>query len=315
MLSIVIPSHVRADLLRRCLASVTKHAPPGSEVIVVDDGSPRGCVSRVAESYPAVRVVRLARRGGFSVAANAGIQAARNAIVELLNDDTEVTAGWANAALAHFADPPVAAVAPLVLCWPDESRIDSAGDSYYLGGVARKRAHGKPVSYADSKPRRVFGASASSAFYRRSALLQVGGFPESFGAYFEDVDLAFRLQRAGYQAIFEPSSRVRHRVSASYGTRDRRVLEQQSCNEERVFWRNLPARALWRALPRHLAVLAAKAWLRCEEGTLAPFLCGRLRILGEVPALWRHRRQVRALGTTAHVEEWCVDSRYYPAGS
>ena len=49
------------------------------------------------------------------VAANAGVRTATADVVELLNDDTEVTAGWAEAALAHFDDARVAAVAPLVL--------------------------------------------------------------------------------------------------------------------------------------------------------------------------------------------------------
>src|SRR5262249_60016595 len=126
---------------------------------------------------------------------------------------------------------------------------------------------------------RVFGASAAAAFYRRSAVLRVGAFPESFGAYFEDVDLAFRLHRAGYQAVFEPAARVWHHGSASY-RRSRGLEAQQSCNEERVFWRNLPGPVLLRALPRHGLVLAAKAWRRWREGEPMPLLRGRLRRLG-----------------------------------
>src|SRR5438094_656519 len=136
MLSIIIPSHNRADLLRHCLASVTAHAPPGTEVIVVDDASPEATVSTAASEFGGVRVIRLARRAGFAAAANAGIVAVNHAIVELLNDDTEVTAGWADAALGRFDDPAVAAVAPLVLYWPGGRVVDSAGDRYYLGGVA-----------------------------------------------------------------------------------------------------------------------------------------------------------------------------------
>ncbi|HYT94794.1 MAG TPA: glycosyltransferase family 2 protein [Gemmataceae bacterium] len=310
-LSIVIPSHDRMDLLRLCLASVTRYAPAGAEVLVVDDASPAEAVSAVAAEF-GVRSLRQLRRGGFCAAVNAGLRAAAGAVVELLNDDTEVTAGWAEAALAHFADESVAAVAPLVLYWPDGERVDSAGDRYYLGGVATKRGHGERLSDEYLQPRAVFGASGSSAFYRRKALLQVGDFPETFGAYFEDVDVAFRLQRAGYRAVYEPAARVLHRVSASYGSRPRRrLVEQQSCNEERVFWRNIPGRALARALPRHLAVLAAKAWRRWREGTLAPFLCGRLRLLAEVPALLRHRRQLRALGTADDVADWQVEERYW----
>ncbi len=154
----------------------------------------------------------------------------------------------------------------------------------------------------------MFGASASSAFYRRDLVLSVGAFPERFGAYFEDVDLAFRLHRAGGTIFYEPASRVYHRGGSSYGRPGRRLVEQQSCNEERVFWRNLPGRDLIRALPRHLAVLAAKAVRRCHEGTLIPWACGRLRAWSEVVACRRHEKRLPPLGSGGaaswHVRRW-----------
>lgn len=321
-LSIVIPSHNRPDLLRTCLTSVIRHAPPGTEVLVVDDGSEAAIVSRTAAAHPGVRTLRLPRQRGFCVAANAGIQAASHPVIELLNDDAEVTAGWAAAALAHFDDPSVAAVAPLVLQAPlapssvggEEGKpssarvtIDSAGDRYFIGGVAGKRGHGQRLGSFPLRARRVFGASASSAFYRHEVLLRVGAFPEEFGAYFEDVDLAFRLHRAGYAVTFEPTSCVLHRMGASH-RRHRRLLEQQSRNEELVFWRNLPGAALWRALPLHIAVLLGKAWLRGGEDGLVPFVLGRLRVLGELPALLRHRRWLRSLGAGTDLNRWGVDS-------
>jgi GT2 family glycosyltransferase len=264
-----------------------------------------------------VKVVRRPRAGGFCAAANAGVAAATGAVVELLNDDAEVTEGWAEAAVARFAEERVAAVAPLVLQNDPARRsrglpplIDSAGDEYDPGGFARKRWHGRKWAVgsgqwaevaAGSKEQGatellpsslfsahcplpaahpVWGASACAAFYRREALLAAGGFPEHFGAYFEDVDLSFRLRRLGSEIIFEPRSVVWHRVSASYGrVPSRRTLERQSCNEERVFWRNTRGRYLARALPRHAAVLAGKALLRSQEGTLLPWLMGRLRAL------------------------------------
>jgi GT2 family glycosyltransferase len=325
ILSVIIPSHSRIDLLVLCLRSVIRFAPPGTEVVVVDDGSPGGVVSATASTFPGVRVVCLPRRAGFCAAANAGVAAAAAAVVELLNDDAEVSAGWAEAALRWFADPRIGAVAPLVL-QNDPARltrglpplIDSAGDEYDPGGFARKRGHGaawspsprwgeglgvrgetsipplarpphprplSPLGRGGKKagdcvqmPGPVWGASASAAFYRRSALLAAGGFPEHFGAYFEDVDLSFRLRRLGFEVWYDPAAVVWHRVSASYGKRPgRRVLEQQSCNEERVFWRNVRGRDRLRHLPRHAAVLAGKALRRLGEGTLVPWAVGRLR--------------------------------------
>ena len=105
MLSVVIPSQQRTDLVGACLAAVTRHAPAGTEVIVVDDASRGGQVGKVAGGFAGFKVLRLLRCSGFCVAANAGIRASTGEIVELLNDDTEVQAGWADAALSRFADP------------------------------------------------------------------------------------------------------------------------------------------------------------------------------------------------------------------
>jgi GT2 family glycosyltransferase len=159
-------------------------------------------------------------------------------------------------------------------------------------------------------PRPVFGASASSAFYRRQVILDLGGFPESFGAYFEDVDLSFRLRWAGWQIVHEPASRVWHRVSASHGKTGWRLLAQQSRNEERVFWRNMPRDLLGRAVPLHLGVLLAKAWRRLKAGELLPFLWGRLSVLMEVPSLRRHRRITHQLG---HAQTVCeaIEPQYW----
>jgi GT2 family glycosyltransferase len=312
-LSIVIPSHNRADLLRLCLASVARHAPAGTEILVVDDASPGGRVTETAAAF-GVRVLRLDRRGGFCVAANAGLRAASAAVVELLNDDTEVSPGWADAALEHFKDDSIGAVAPLVLCGPPATEpppVDSAGDRYFVGGVAGKRGRSRPLGPEFLQGGDVFGASASSAFYRRDLVLKVGGFPEQFGAYFEDVDLSFRLHRAGARVYYEPRSRVWHRVSASYGPPAADLLELQSRNEELVFWRNLPATRLLRALPLHLAVVAAKAWCRWREGRLLPFLRGRLRALGQATDVLRHRREMRTLSISPDDQTWGIEPHFW----
>ncbi len=293
-LTLVIPSHNRADLLAACLASVQRHAPADTQVIVVDDASPNGIIRDCAEQAPGVEILRLEDQSGFCVAANAGIAAARAPLVEVLNDDTEVCGGWAEAALAAFADPVVAAVTPLVLRWPGvdvgTAIVDSAGDDYHVGGFASKRAHGHTLAPEHLRPCDVFGASGSSAFYRRDVLLAVGAFPPSFGAYFEDVDLSFRLHRAGYRVRFEPRSRVLHHVSSSYQPSPE-LLERQSRNEELVWWRNLPKRQLLAALPLHALVLAAKAWRRWRHGELGPFVRGRFSAWQKLPAVFEDRRR------------------------
>jgi len=295
-LSVVIPSRSRADLLCQCLTSVREHAPVGTEVIVVDDASQRGVISQIAREFTSVRVLRTEKSRGFSAAVNLGIRHARAAIVEVLNDDTEVEHGWADAVLRLFHErPQVVAIAPLVIRFDSTCalpRIDSAGDRYHLGGFAQKRGNGALLADRPLQTEEVFGASGSSAFFRRDALERIGFFPESFGSYFEDVDVSFRLRRMGGKILFVPESRVWHHVHASFGRPDRRLLEQQSRNEELVFWRNMPARLLPQAIPWHLAVLAAKGLRRWREGKLLSFLVGRLRAFSEFASVLRHRKSL-----------------------
>jgi GT2 family glycosyltransferase len=293
-LSIVVPSHNRPDLLLACLRSVRRHMPPGTRLLVVDDGSEGAAVSRVAEEFGAA-ALRLSRRRGYCVAANAGVALAQTDVVELLNDDTEVTAGWADAALARFADPRVVAVTPLVLRAGEPDVVDSAGDEYGLFGIARKRGHGERLGPAHLAAGPVFGASGSSSFFRREAFLRAGGLPEEFGAYFDDIDLSFRLRRAGGQVWYEPTSRVYHHVSASHGEPRGDLLAMQSRNEEWVWWRNLEGWQLLLGMPGHAAVLAGKALLRLREGRLGPWLRGRLAAWGSLRAVIDHRRRLAAL--------------------
>lgn len=290
-LSIVIPSRHRVDLLRACLESVAAYAPNGTQILVVDDGSEGAVVSQLAKRFRDVESIRLKTSAGFCVAANRGITAARGEIVELLNDDTEVTPGWAEAALRRFENSEVVAVAPLVLqhegniqhtsLHKTRPRIDSAGDVYDPGGFAFKRGHGElfTVEGRYAVPVRVSAVSAAAGFYRREALLSVGMFPETFQAYFDDVDLSCRLNRIG-SMWYEPESVVWHHVSASYGRTANPVLvRMQSRNEELLFWRNRSGS--W-TIVRHAGVLVLKALRRTREGSIVPWAKGRFRAWHEL---------------------------------
>ncbi|MGL4462487.1 MAG: glycosyltransferase family 2 protein, partial [Planctomycetia bacterium] len=298
-LSIVIPTYDGWPLLQRCLASVAKHRPADAEVIVVDDASTDGTADRVAASHPLVRVVRCDANGGFCRAANLGWRAARAPVVEMLNNDTEVSAGWTVAPLAAFADPAVGLVAPLVCRLPFRGRIDSAGDVFWTPGLAWKRAEGRPASTADRLSTDVFGASASSAFYRRDALERVGGFPEHFGAYLDDVDVDHRLRLAGYTCRFTSASRVYHWVSQSHRVDDRRLQRRFARNAEHVFWSNLPASRLATFAGPHVALVLTQLAHKAVRGGFGPYLAGKMEAAAETAAIWRRRRFAQGLARTA----------------
>ena len=291
--SVVIPTYNGRALLETCLASVARHLPDefDVEVIVSDDGSTDGTAAWLCEEWSWVRVVRREPNAGFVAAANAGIASARGRFIQLLNNDTEVTSGWIGAGLAPFVDPSVGSVAPLVLVRSDPSRVDSAGDTYAVLGWPAKRGHGEPaVKWMIHPVDHVFGASGSSAFYRAEALRRVGAFDPSFGSYYEDVDLAFRLRWAGYQCVFTPHSRILHEVSASYDHARPALQRRMARNAEILFWTDLPPAWLAAAAMPHLAFVLAQGFWRLARGRATPFLRGKLDALLQWRSLAARRR-------------------------
>jgi GT2 family glycosyltransferase len=279
------------------VASVVQHAPVGSEVIVVDDASTDGTADVLRCNFPDVRLIRHHRNRGFCPAANAGWHAAQADVVELLNNDAVVTPNWYEAPLREFRDPQIGAVAPLVCRLPFRRRIDSAGDHYSSVGIARKRCEGRPFDQQPLRRREVFSASASSAFYRRSALEQVGGFPEHYGAYFDDVDLGYRLRHAGFRCVFQPESRVFHWVSQSHSHQSRTTQFRLAANSEWLFWTHLSPLQVPLWVPLHLAYLLALLAHQGVQGNFAPWFAGKCSILADIPRLCRERRRVAFLKT------------------
>jgi O-antigen biosynthesis protein len=274
-LSIVIPTYNGLEHLKRLLPTVHRYAPPETQVIVADDASQDGTGDWLCRTQPWVEVVRLKTNLGFCGAVNAGVARARGDVVELLNNDTEVCPDWAEAALVHFADPTVGSVAPLVVFLDRPEVIDSAGQEYHLCGWARNRGYGQTLRAEFLVPCDVFGPSGSSGFYRRQALAEAGAMLPEYGAYYEDVDLSFRLRWAGYRCLFEPNSRVRHRESASYGRQKDRVIWLLARNEELVYWVNLRGLDLLLGLLPHLGFLAVRAVRKTFAGHGGTFLAAK----------------------------------------
>ncbi len=301
-LSIVIPSYNGKHLLATGLTSIDWCAPRHLpiEIIVVDDASTDGTAGWLLEHYPWVRVERLEANGGFCRAANLGIAAARGAVIQLLNNDTEVASGWVEAGLRPFADPCVGSVAPLVLRRNDPERVDSAGDGYWVFGLPFKRGSGECAQkWANTPSGAVFGASGSSAFYRASILKKLGGFDPAFGSYYEDVDLAFRLRRAGFTCVYAPDCKILHDVSATYDHRNPDLQRRLSRNAELIFWRRLPPSWVALAALPHFGFLCAQAAQRLATGRLRPFLHGKYEafkvLLNRKPAQPRGPHQRRSL--------------------
>lgn len=289
-LSIVIPTYNGLAHLQRCLPTVTQYAPRNSQIIVVDDASSDETVKWLPFAFPKIELISLTANGGFCQAVNAGLAQATGDVVELLNNDTTVTPGWADHCLHHFDDPSIGSVAPLVMMM-HQNRIDSAGMEYHICGWARNRGYNRALTSEFLTSQEVFGPSGSSGFYRRAALQKTGFLIPDYGAYFEDTDLAFRLRWAGYKCVYEPQSIVYHAESATYGKSDR-VEKLIARNEELVYWINLNQQKLLLGLPLHLGFQLVRLIRKAINGQLSPFLLGKLEAIAKRKFILERRREL-----------------------
>jgi GT2 family glycosyltransferase len=217
--SVVVLSWNGRELLERCLPPLVdslQRCAGRWDLIVVDNGSTDGSVELLRSTWPAVRVIENPTNLGFSAAANQGIFTASGELVAFVNNDVVVTPSWlAELEGALAADPTLGSVAAQMRYLDQPRIINSAGIRVDLTGRAFDRRDGGAVEDEPARPEQVFGASAGAAVYRRSLLLELGGFDERFFAYLEDVDLAWRARRLGWGCAYIPTAVVLHEHSAT----------------------------------------------------------------------------------------------------
>lgn len=202
--TVVIPVYDRVEKLLHCLAAL---AGDGHPIVVVDDASrDPGAVAEAAERFGARLVVRSAN-GGPAAARNTGIAAADTELVAFVDSDCVPSPGWIGELAGHFADPLVAAVAPrIVPVSPDTwaGRYTRAAFGLDLGATPAPVAPNTRVAWAPTAAL-VLRRAALNAIARDGTMLD-----PTLSVAGEDVDLVWRLHRAGWRLRYDPTVHVRH---------------------------------------------------------------------------------------------------------
>lgn len=293
--SVIIPCWNARRYLPACIAALRSQLAAHDEIILVDNGSPRGVVSAWARCYaPDVHLLTLPVNRGFAGGTNAGIRVARGELLLLCNDDALVEPGCVDALWdALYQYPDVGSVAGVLTYSTHPDIIASAGIAMHRTGVAIDALLNQPVAALPAHPREVFGPSGGLVLLRRTLLDDVGLFEEGFFAYLEDADLAWRARLRGWHSVLAPAARARHVCSASGSGFKRRLLAR---NRVRVLVRCVPTSLLLACLPAMLGydmLAVAYAVLRRQPAIAA----GRVDALHELPVLFAQRRDIQARRT------------------
>lgn len=298
-ISAVVLTLGRSPLLVACLEALRQDCGNDLEILVVDQGE-------TPADFPAGlagRVIRPGKNLGFAAGNNLGIAAAAGDWVAVVNDDAVVEPGWLPALIAALeADPRAAAAQGVNVQLAAPELGDGWGLAWNGWWQAVQLGHGKPVAGLETRIREIFGASATAAVYRRSALEQVasdgGVFDPLLFAWYEDVDLAVRLRAAGWRALLVPAARVRHAGSTTGKSLSRERWRLLYGNRWLVAARFL-GRAFWLRIPLLAArdvVDLVKAAFKGDLEMAAGMAGGWCRALRLLPVFARLGAPAVALG-------------------
>lgn len=254
-LSVVVPTYNQAGWLRHCMRSVVDQTLNAAayEIIVVDDGSTDGTHDVLEEFRSRVTPVRLTVNRGRSAARNAGVAAARAPQIVFIDSDVVVRPDFLHWHLDTHRrhGPRIVCRGPVVLLYD----MDDATSRRPV------RAMGSPA-FLDT----------ANASLEKSALLEAGGFDESFPGYgWEDFELGLRLKRLGIRRVFCPEATAFH-VHPEVGEETLDVLlrkEEERAKSAVHFLKKHPlteTRLLVQATPLHRALY----WLLSAGGRLTP---------------------------------------------
>jgi GT2 family glycosyltransferase len=263
--------------------------------MVVDNASPGRVCDMLARDYGnQVDVIRLASNTFYCGAANIGIAASDSEFVAILNDDCWVESDWVDQVISTFdVNPGAGSVASLVYRAGRAGRVDSAGAQLNLNGLACGIGWDKTDTELPKHSADVFSAAGACAAYRRSALACVGGFDEHFVAYYDDIDLGFRLQLAGHTCRFNPACRAHHVGGATHKARHAALF----LAERNMLWtlaKNLPHELLVKHRKEVFAAQSRPARI-LGGSTVAAWGQGKAIGLAGMPRILRERQRVKAM--------------------
>ena len=222
--AVVIVNWNGKELLKNCLDALADQTFKDFQTFLVDNGSTDGSAEFVQQNYPWVNLIRLEKNTGFARGNNIGINKAfENEEIEYLvtiNNDTATDQFFLEKLVASAEENPSAgSVAPKMKYFYQENLINSVGVLIHRDGGGVSRGNLEEDQGQFDHKEEIFGVCAGAALYRRQALAEVAEngefFDEIFFAYYEDLDLAWRLRLFGWKAISCPSAIIKHIHSAT----------------------------------------------------------------------------------------------------
>ncbi len=312
--AVVIPNLNGEKSIERCVNSVLFQTVKNS-VVIVENGSTDNSLAILKKNYPDIEIIENSKNLGFAGGVNQGIKKAVELGAEyiaLFNNDAIADKNWLKELVEVMqASPEVGIVAPKLLS-SDKKHLDSTGDQYTNWGLPYPRGRKEEISGQYNSPERVFSASGGASLYRVSMLKEIGLFDEDFFAYYEDVDISFRAQLAGWKVAYEPSSIVYHEIGATSSKIPGFTSYQTIKNLPWLFWKNVPRKYLFTVGVRFYIAYFSFIFSAISRGQIVPVLKGLFVSLVLMPKKLFERHKIQSKMKVSPEYIWSIMTHDLP---
>ncbi|BDQ04200.1 glycosyltransferase [Ignavibacterium sp.] len=242
-LSIIIVNYNVKEFLKNLLHSIKKASQNlSTEIIVVDNASDDGSIEMLREKFPEVKLIANDKNLGFGKANNIGLQLAKGKYILLINPDTLVAEDTFTKLIEFFETHPDAGMVGCKILNPDGSLQLACRRSFPGPWTSFTKVTGLSTLFPKSKlfakynltyldenqTYEVDAISGSFMMMRKEVYDKVDGFDEQFFMYGEDLDLCFRIQKAGYKIYYVHTTQIIHYKGES--------TKRSSLDETKVFY-------------------------------------------------------------------------------
>lgn len=216
--TVAILNYNTVNHLENYLPSTSFSSKNSFSTVVIDNASNDGSQAYISEWHPEIELVQLDKNYGFAGGYNQGLKNVQSKYIALLNSDVQVSENWLDP-LVEFLDghPGYGAVMPKIRSFNEKEYFEYAGASGgYLDFLGYPFCRGRIFDFLEKDDNQydsqesIFWVTGAACLIRTELFKKLGGFDEDYFAHQEEIDLCWRMHRAGYKLGVVPSSTVFH---------------------------------------------------------------------------------------------------------
>jgi GT2 family glycosyltransferase len=276
--AVVILNYNGRNFLHQFLPSVVANSS-AAKIIVADNGSTDDSMNLLEKEFPHIEIIKIDSNLGFCGGYNYALKKVEAEYYVLLNSDVEVTSGWIDPIVKLFkSDTSIVAAQPKILSYHQKDTFEYAGaGGGFVDSLGYPFCRGRIFSHLEkdagqyNDTQHVFWATGACLFIRANIFHNAGGLDEDFFAHMEEIDLCWRLNRAGYSIYYVGSSTVYHVGAGTLSRSNPHKTYLNFRNGFSLLVKHLPVSKLWWKLPLRVSLDLVAAFTFLLQGSPADF--------------------------------------------